>query len=66
MDPHIRYKPLYTLRTEVPCWQLLAKIPQADVKLGLEDPPIHEEIKKATMQLKVGKSPCIDGISAEV
>ena len=44
----------------------LAKIPQTDVKLGLDDPPIREEIKKATMQLKVGKSPGIDGIPAEV
>ena len=39
-----------------------AKIPQVDVKLELDDPPIREEIKKATMQLKVGKSPGIDGI----
>ena len=37
-----------------------------DVKLELDDPPIREEIKKATMQLKVGKSPGIDGIPAEV
>ncbi|WP_419639628.1 hypothetical protein, partial [Thiolapillus sp.] len=44
----------------------LAKIPQVDVKLELDDPPIREEIKKATMQLKVGKSPGIDGIPAEV
>ena len=34
--------------------------------LELDDPPIREEIKKATMQLKVGKSPGIDGIPAEV
>ena len=27
----------------------LAKIPQVDVKLELDDPPTHEEIKKATM-----------------
>ena len=40
----------------------LAKIPQADVKLELGDPPTCEEIRKATMQLKVGKSPGIDGI----
>ena len=40
----------------------LAKISQVDVKLELDDPPIREEIKKATMQLKVGKSPGIDGI----
>ena len=33
-----------------------------DVKLEQDDPPTHEEIKKATMQLKVGKSPGIDGI----
>ena len=39
-----------------------AKIPQVDVKLELDDPPTREEIKKATMQLKVGKSPGIDGI----
>ena len=44
----------------------LAKIPQVDVKLELEDPPTHEEIRKVTMQLKVGKSPGIDGIPAEV
>ena len=38
-----------------------------DVKLELDDPPTHgEEIKKATIQLKVGKSPGIDGIPAEV
>ena len=37
-----------------------------DVKLELDDPPTREEIKKATMQLKVGKSPGIDGIPAEV
>ena len=44
----------------------LAKIPQVNVKLELDGPPIREEIKKATMQLKVGKSPGIDGIPAEV
>ena len=44
----------------------LAKIPQVDVKLELDDPPTCEEIRKATMQLKVGKSPGIDGIPAEV
>ena len=44
----------------------LAKIPQVDVKLKLDDPPTHEEIRKATMQLKVGKSPGMDGIPAEV
>ena len=43
-----------------------AKIPQVDVKLELDDPPTREETKKATMQLKVGKSPGIDGIPAEV
>ena len=37
-----------------------------DVKLMLDDPPTREEIKKATMQLKVGTSPGIDGIPAEV
>ena len=44
----------------------MAKIPQADVKLEFNDPPIREEIKKATVQLKVGKSTEADGISAEV
>ena len=44
----------------------LAKIPQMDMKLELADPPTREEIKKATMQLKVGKSPGIDGNPAEV
>ena len=44
----------------------LAKIPQVDVKLELDNPSTHEEIRKATMQLKVGKSPGIDGIPAEV
>ena len=42
----------------------LAKIPQADVKLELDDPPTCEEIRKATMQLKVGRSSGIDGIPA--
>ena len=36
------------------------------MKLELDDPPTREEIKKATMQLKVSKSPGIDGIPAEV
>ena len=31
----------------------LAKIPQVDVRLELDDPPTLEGIKKATMQLKV-------------
>ena len=44
----------------------LAEIPQVDVKLELDDPPTCTEIRKATMQLKVGKSPGIDGIPAEV
>ena len=44
----------------------LAKIPQVDVKLELHDLPTREEIKKAAMQLKVGKPPGIDGIPAEV
>ena len=44
----------------------LAKIPQAGVNLGLDDPPTREKIKKATMQLKVGKPPGTDGIPAEV
>ena len=37
-----------------------------DVKLELDDPPTREDTKKATMQLKVGKSPGIDDIPAEV
>ena len=37
-----------------------------DVKLELDDPPTREQIKKAAMQLKVGTSPGIDGIPAEV
>ena len=44
----------------------LAKILQVDVKLELDDPSTREEIRKATMQLKVGKSPGIDGIPADV
>ena len=44
----------------------LAKIPQVDVNLKLDDPPTHEEIKKATTQLKKGKLPGIDGMPAEV
>ena len=44
----------------------LAKIPQVNVKLELDVRPTREEIKKATMQLKVGKSPRIVGIPAEV
>ena len=44
----------------------MAKIPQVDVKLELDDPLTREEIRKATMQLKVGKSPGIDDIPAEV
>ena len=44
----------------------LAKISQVDMKLELDDPPTREEIKKATMQLKVGKAQGIDGIPAEV
>ena len=35
------------------------------MKLELDDPPTREEIRKATMQLKVGKSPGIDGTLAE-
>ena len=44
----------------------LARIPQVNVKVELDDPPTREEIRKATMQLKVGKSLGIDGIPAEV
>ena len=40
----------------------LAKIFQ----LELDDQPTREEIKKATMQPKLGKSPGTDGIPAEV
>ena len=44
----------------------LVKIPQVDVRLELGDPPTRKETRKATMQLKVGKSPGIDDIPAEV
>ena len=44
----------------------LAKIPQVDVKLELTDPPTREETKKATIQLKMDKSPSTDCIPAEV
>ena len=44
----------------------IAKIPLVDVKLELDDPPTREEIKKATIQLMVGKSPGIDGTPAEI
>ena len=37
-----------------------------DVKLELDDPTTHGEIRKATMPLKVGKSPGIDSSPAEV
>ena len=43
-----------------------AKIPQAGVKLELDDPPTCEEIEKATVRLKVGKSPGANVIPAEV
>ena len=36
------------------------------MKLELDDSHTREEIKKATMQLKVEKSPGLDGIPAEV
>ena len=36
------------------------------MKLELDDPPTSEEITKAAMQLKLGKSPGINGIPAEV
>ena len=36
------------------------------MKLELGDPPIREEIRKATLQLTVGKSPGINNIPAEV
>ena len=39
----------------------LDTIPQVDVKLELDDPSTREEIKKSTMQLKVDKSPGVDG-----
>ena len=44
----------------------LAKISQVEVRMELDDQPTREEIKKATKQLKVGKSPGIDDIQAEV
>ena len=44
----------------------LAKIPQVDVKQELDDSLAREDIRKATMQLKVGESPGTDGIPAEV
>ena len=44
----------------------LAKVPQVDVKLHLDDALTRRDIKKVTMQLKVGKSPGTDGIPAEV
>ena len=37
-----------------------------DVKLELDDPPTCEEVRKATMQLKVGKPPGTNGIPANV
>ena len=37
-----------------------------EVKLELDDPHSGEEIRRVTLQLKVGKSPGIDGIPAEV
>ena len=42
------------------------RIPQVDMKLELDDPSTREEIRKATMQLKMGKSPGTDGIPAEI
>ena len=44
----------------------LAKIPQADVKSFLDNPPTCDEIKEAIAKLKHGKSPGSDGIPAEV
>ena len=44
----------------------LAKIPKVEVKLELDDPPTREEIKKARMQLKVGKLSGTDSIPTEV
>ena len=35
------------------------------MNLELDDPPTREEIEKATMQPKVGKSPGMNGIPAE-
>ena len=43
----------------------LAKIPRVNVKMEL-DPVTREVIKKATMQLEVGKSSGNEGIPAEV
>ena len=44
----------------------LLRIPQAEVKTGLDDLPTLEEVKKAVRQMNPGKSPGIDGIPAEV
>ena len=44
----------------------LAETFQVEVKLELDDPHSGEEIRRVTLQLKVGKSPGIDGIPAEV
>ena len=41
-------------------------MPKVGVKLVLDEPPTREEIKIPTMRLKVGKSPAIDCIPAEV
>ena len=43
-----------------------AKIPQVDVKLEMDHLPTRKEIRRVTMQLKVGRSPGINGILAEV
>ena len=84
MNPHIRTKLLYALRTEVFCRQTKNQSPNAgqsiskaaqiitgqdsprNLKLELDDQPTREQVKKVTMQMKVGKSPGIDGIQAEV
>ena len=36
------------------------------MKLEFDDPTTREQIEKVTMQMKLGKSPGIDGIPAEV
>ena len=44
----------------------LAETFQVEVKLELDDPHSGEEIRRVTLQLKVGKSPGIGCIPAEV
>ena len=44
----------------------LATVFQVNVKLELCDPSTHEEIKKVTLQQKVGKAPGTEGTSKKV